>query len=259
MAFLSVVMAGGLLACSLSGAQPTAEIILEPTVRPAASSPPPTSAPPPPTSAPAPTESAPLASSVYRDEFNGVFDPVWGWSQSGFSGYSLSHMAGWLRINLSTGSFLHATPPDNLLLRPAPAGDFSIQTLLRFSPHNNFELAGLVVVFDDGSALQFGRGFCYTDGNSANCIGDGLYFDNIQNGAAVGGNFATPALLGLDYVLRLERQGTTYAVSDSTDGTSWTPLGSHTVAAPPVSIGLIAAQATVANPYADFDYFEISE
>jgi hypothetical protein len=35
-------------------------------------------------------------------------------------------------------------------------------------------------------------------------------------------------------------------------------VGSHTVDKAPVSIGLIAAQSTVAAPYADFDYFEMT-
>jgi hypothetical protein len=143
-----------------------------------------------------------------------------------------------------------------LLLRPAPPGDFQLQTFLRFSPHNNFEIAGLVVVFDSQSVLQFGRGFCHTDGASPLCIGDAFYFDNLQGGSVVGSNFATPAALGLDYVLRLVRQGNTYLASFSTDGSAWTALGSHTFDGTPASIGLIAAQSTVASPYADFDYFE---
>jgi hypothetical protein len=198
-----------------------------------------------------------MASSVFRDDFNGSLDPGWSWYQTDSPGWSLDHTPGWLRLNLSQGNFFTGSPPGNLLLRPAPSGDFRLETFLRFSPHNNFELAGLVVVFGDRSVLQFGRGFCYSEGGSAGCAGDALYFDNIQDGSPVGGNFAAPAALGLDYVLRLERQGNAYLTSFSTDGLAWTAIGSHSVEKAPVSIGLIAAQSTVASPYADYDYFEM--
>lgn len=213
----------------------------------------PTLPPPPPTTVPQ------LASSAFRDDFNGALDPGWSWSQNDTPGSSLTHTPGWLRLNLSQGSFLVGPAPENLLLRPAPGGDFAMSTWLRFNPHNNFELAGLVVVFDDGSVLQFGRGGCFFEAPTPGCIGDGLYFDHIQNGAAVGSNFATQSLLGLDYALRLERQTNAYTALFSTDGSNWTPLGSHTAEQAPASIGLIAAQATVANPYADFDYFELTQ
>ena len=255
---LCVLMGAG-LACGLPA--PSAapeEIVIEPTIRPtlsegaASTLAAPTSAP---TAAAGVTE---LASSAFRDDFDGTMDTAWTWFKSPEPGYSLTHTAGWLRLNMSSGSFFGGTPPENLLLRPASTGDFNLGTYLRFSPHNNFEIAGLVVLFDDHSVLQFGRGFCYTDGTSPACIGDGLYFDDIQNGSPVGGNFATPSILGLDYLLRLQRQGNTYTASYIDSNSSSGVLGSHTVDKTPVSIGLIAAQSTVAQPYADFDYFEVT-
>jgi len=245
------------MACGLPASLAPEEVILEPTVRPTpaeaalATLAAPTSAP---SVAPGVTE---LVSYAFRDDFDGTMDTGWTWFQSTEPGYSLTHTPGWLRLNISRGSFRGATPPENLLVRPSPTGNFSMSTFLRFSPHNNFEFAGLAVVFDDHSVLQLGRAGCFLEAPTPECIGDGLYFDNLQNGAAVGGNFGTPALLGLDYLLRLERQANTYAASYSTDGSNWQPIGSHTVDKPPISIGLIAAQSTVASPYADFDYFEM--
>ena len=203
------------------------------------------------------TAAAPLASSNFRDDFDGALDPGWSWYQNDAPGWTLSNMPGWLRLNLSTGSFFGDVPPSNLLIRPAPSGDFDLKAWLRFSPVRNFELAGLVVVFDEASVLQFGRGFCEVPG-SAECVGDGLYFDNIQGGSPVGGNFAAPSLLGVDYLLRLQRQGNTYDAAYSTDGSTWVPLGSHTVDRPPISMGLIAAQAETPGNFADFDYVELT-
>jgi hypothetical protein len=235
--------------------------IVEPTVRSVEAGPadlPVAPAQAPPTQpATAPTAIPQLASSAFRDDFNGALDPGWTWHQNDAPGWTLSNMPGWLRLNLSTGSFFSPTPPANALVRPAPAGDFDMSTWLRFNPHNNFELAGLVVVFDDHSVLQFGRGGCFFEAPAPGCLGDGLYFDNIQNGAPFGGNFATQSFLGLDYVLRLQRQGNSYTASYSNDALNWTPLGSHSADRKPVWVGLIAAQAKTAGNFADFDWFEI--
>lgn len=252
------MLGAALLACGSPASTPPPEVILEPTIRPTlaeaalATLAAPASAP---TAAAGVTE---LASSSFRDDFDGTMDTGWSWFKNPEPGYSLTHTPGWLRINLSHGSFLGSTPPENLLVRPAPAGDFDMRTYVRFNPHNNFELAGLAVVFDDHSVLQFGRAGCFLEAPTPTCIGDGLYFDNIQNGASVGGSFPAPAALGLDYVLQLQRQGNTYTASYATDGSSWTTTGAHTVDGTPTSIGLIAAQSTVAQPYADFDYFEMT-
>jgi len=251
-------LVGAGLACALpaglpSNADDALPIIVEPTVRPESTQAPP---PPPATELPGVT---PLASSAFRDDFDGALDPGWSWYQGEAPGWTLSNMPGWLRLNLSTGSFLGDTPPSNLLVRQAPSGDFELQAWLRFSPVRNFELAGAVVVFDDHSVLQFGRGFCEVAAGSAGCIGDGLYFDNIQDGSTVGGNFATQSLLGIDYLLRLERQGNSYSAAYSTDGVSWVPLGGHTVDRTPISVGLIAAQAGTPGNFADFDYFEMTQ
>jgi opacity protein-like surface antigen len=253
-----MLLAAGVLACGAPVAPSAAEVILEPTVRPTlaeaalATLAAPASAP---TAAAGVTQ---LASSAFRDDFDGTMDTGWSWFQSAEPGYSLTHTAGWLRLNLSSGSFRGAAPPENVLVRPAPTGNFSLGTYLRFNPHNNFELAGLAVVFDDQSVLQFGRAGCFLEAPTPECMGDGLYFDNLQNSAAVGGNFATPALLGLDYVLRLERQGSVYTASYTDSNGAGGVVGSHTVDKAPVSIGLIAAQSTAASPYADFDYFEMT-
>jgi len=268
--WISALMLGAVLGTASCGGPPGAPqplpTIVEPTVRAVEPQPPPAQSPsisqplePAQSAPPSPTEIPQVASSAFRDDFNGSFDSGWSWYQGDTPGSSLTHTPGWLRLNLSKGSFQGDTPPQNLLVREAPPGNFEMSTWLRFNPHNNFELAGLVVVFDDQSVLQFGRGGCFFETQAPGCIGDGLYFDNIQAGAPVGGNFAAQSFLGLDYVLRLRRQGKSYSASYSNDGSNWTPLGSHTVDRAPVSVGLIAAQATVANPYADFDYFELSQ
>jgi predicted amidohydrolase YtcJ len=195
------------------------------------------------------------APSFFRDDFDAALDPEWAWLQDDVQGWSLTEAPGWLRIPFSTGSFFNPPDPSNLLLRPVPAGDFDARTYVRASPTQNFQLAGLVVLFDDSSVLQFGHGIC--QGPSL-CAGDGYYFDNIQYGAVVGTNFATPGLGGSDDHLRLVRQRNTYTAYVLVDDANWLAIGSHRVDRPPLSIGLIAAQAPAPGPVAEFDFFEMT-
>ena len=195
------------------------------------------------------------APSFFRDDFDAALDPEWAWLQDDAPGWSLTEAPGWLRVQFSTGSFFNPPPPSNLLLRPAPAGDFDARTYVRASPTQNFQLAGLVVLFDDSSVLQFGHGICQAP---SPCAGDGYYFDSILSGTLIGGNFATPGAGESDDLLRLVRQGNTYTAYVFVDDTNWLEIGSHTVEGQPVSIGLIAAQSPSSSPFAEYDYFEIT-
>lgn len=202
-------------------------------------------------------EYQPVATAQYtntiREEFDGKLSPGrdWTWLRNDPSNWSLTATPGWLRINLSTLSYLNGLP-SNVLTTPAPQGDFDIRASVKFSPAQNFEFAGLIILFDETSVLQAGRAFC----NLGNCPGSGFYFDNIQNKSAVEGNFGT-AVAAAQSLVRIVRQGSMYTAYYQTDGVNWVVIGSHTVNRQPVSVGLIAAQAPSAGTYAEFDYFEI--
>jgi hypothetical protein len=202
-----------------------------------------------------PPAATPQFSNTIREEFDGKLSPGigWTWLRQDNANWSLAAAPGRLRINLSTSGYLTGLP-SNVLTTAAPAGDFDIRTLVRFVPTANFEMAGLIVIFEERAVLQLGRAYC----DLGSCIGSGYYFDNLQNGSAVGGNFGTTGSSG-ESVLRLVRQGDLYTAYYQVDGVNWIQLGSHTVDRPPLSIGLIAAQAPSAGAYAEFDWFEISQ
>lgn len=209
-------------------------------------------------SSPVPQNQPPAAaqfSNTIREEFDGKLSPGigWTWLRQDDANWSLTASPGWLRINLSTSSYFSGLPA-NVLTTPAPQGDFDIRTSVKFSPLQNFEFAGLIVLFDEKSILQAGRAYC----NLGNCPGSGFYFDNLQNGSAVGGNFGTAGSSDTSQI-RITRQGNIYTAYYQTDGVNWVMIGSHTVDSQPVSIGLIAAQAPAAGPYAEFDYIEINQ
>jgi serine/threonine protein kinase len=188
----------------------------------------------------------------FTDIFENQLGEGWEWLAEDPSRWSLTEVPGWLQIMASDASFDGPSFPTNVLLRDAPAGDFEMTTLLRFAPTSNFQVAGLVVFQDKANVLQFGHGFC--DLADA-CVGDGIYFDNLEGGFIVENHKA--AFGGSEIYLRLQRAGTTYAASYSEDGENWTLLGEHIRDLSQPRVGLIAAQAAEAIP-AQFDYFTLT-
>ena len=181
-------------------------------------------------------------------------DPAWVWINENPDSWSLTEAEGYLRIQTSP----FATGGENLLLRGVGPGKFVIETRVLFEPTSDFQFAGLVILQDDGDFLQLGRAYC--DAPDV-CVGNGIYFDRLQNGDFTGSNFATETGLTGEAFLRLERQGVKFTAFFSENGTDWQLIGVHKV---PGSfkisgIGLTSSQnyTAVAIP-ADFDYFKLT-
>jgi beta-xylosidase len=175
----------------------------------------PTRTQPPPATPPA------RPAALFRDDFEGALATGWGWVRQDSTHWNLNDVPGSVRIVLQPGGLNIA---NNLLLREAPAGNFEIATLVRFTPTSNFQFAGLLIYQDDSNAVQLGRAFCNTPDN---CIGNGIYFDNIQYGEFSGSNHGTATAKPAQAYLRLRREGTTYTGYYSENGDSWTVIGQH--------------------------------
>jgi serine/threonine protein kinase len=199
-----------------------------------------------------PTE--PSSSAVnFQDDFAGQLAEGWTWLEEDPTKWSLSAVAGSLQIVASDASFDGPYLPLNILLRDAPSGDFEISTALHFTPTSDYQAAGLVVFQGQGNALQLSRAFCDTVNA---CVGDGVYFDNFENGSITGSNYHT-AFHGSVIYLRLQREGNTYTGYYSEDGQNWIMTGKHVRDFSQVQVGLVAAQASTEIP-ALFDYFTMN-
>jgi beta-xylosidase len=138
-----------------------------------------------------------------------------------------------------------------LLVRTIPDGNFELETKMIFEPVANFQVAGLIIYYNGGNYILFGRAFVVSN--------DGFYMDNVKSGKFIDGNFETPAP-GTDTVfLRLRREGDTYTSFFSEDGSHWTQIGIHTSTMKPKSVGLAAGQSTKGSTPAQFDYFVINK
>lgn len=249
--FPTLIMLIIALACSIPGSTPSQPTVIAMPPTPNL----PVSASPVPQNSTSENDAEPIFSNSVREEFDGKFSPGlgWTWLRQDDSAWSLTTTPGWLRINLSTEGYLSGLPA-NVLTTSAPQGNFDIRTSVKFSPAQNFEFAGLVVLLDEKSVLQAGRAYC----DLGTCPGSGFYFDNLQNGSTVGENFGKAGSSNISQI-RIVRQGNNYTAYYQTDGVNWIVIGSHTVGQQPVSIGLLAAQTPSVGAFAEFDYIEINQ
>lgn len=188
----------------------------------------------------------------FRDDFDATLGAGWQWLNEDPDNWSLSAVPGTLQINVDGGQVSDETIR-NLLLRPAPAGNFQIETKVTFKPNADFQVAGLIVYESPPNLIQAGRAFCDLPGV---CVGEGLYVDYYNNGNFVTPNFAA-AYTDRDAYLRLVRQGDTYTFQSSSNGNEWILRGGTVSTMNPLQIGLVAGQNTVDLVPALFDYFEV--
>ena len=255
MFFFGVLMVFFLSACNSAPPPtrtPTAvqDIVLTPSATP---TPPVTPSPKPtlfiPTVPPNPT----LDLNFFRDEFVETLDAQWSWVREDSQNWSLASASGSLQINVGHG-YVVAHNNSNLLLRPAPEGDFQIETQVAFDPKHNFEFAGLIIYENDSNFVQAGHGFC----SSVDCLGEGLYMNSYLKGTALKPAPMQTYTYRDPVFLRLSRRGDTYTFENSQNGDVWFLIGSQTLAIEPLQIGLVGSQNLRGDILpAKFGYFEV--
>lgn len=213
-----------------------------------------TETPIPPTATSTPEPSPTPDPILFRDDFEGSLKDGWQWIRENQKYWSLTNNPGWLEIMARSGSVSDGNV-NNLLLYPAPEGNFELETRLNFKPTGNFQIAGLLIYESADQHIQFGRAFC----NAPQCAGDGFYLDLITGGNFSSENFATRAPEVDTVYLRLRREGSTFTGYVSIDGKQWNLIGAHKIALQPLFVGLVAGQAVGSVPKpAQFDYFIIT-
>jgi beta-xylosidase len=189
------------------------------------------------------------SNSTWTDNFEGpALDPRWSWVREDRTHWSLSTHPGYLRIITQTGGIYESNEKQkNLLLMPAPKGDFRIVTKCTIDPMENFQYAGLMVYQGRNNYVQINRAF--TDGNSFN-------FDIEANGTPINKRVSAPATT---FYLRITKCGDTYTGDYSLDGETWTTVGQGTASLVGPKVGICAANNLPGKPQipADFDFFTL--
>lgn len=189
----------------------------------------------------------------FREDFDEVLDSEWTWVREDPQNWSLITLPGSLQINVTSG-YVAAHNNSNLLLRPAPRGNFQIETQITYRPNRNFQFAGLIIYENDSNFIQAGRAYC----SSVGCVGAGLYMDHYQKGTIVKPDFGQ-SFRDIDpLLLRLSRKEDTYTFEASTDGKVWFIIGSHVSEMQPLQVGLVTGQRLRGDDLpATFEYFEV--
>lgn len=166
---------------------------------------------------------------------------------------------GAVEIDTSNGDIYQgtATNPKNLLLQPAPDGDWTIETKVDGSAFNEaYQQGGLMVYGDDANYVKLDY---LTSNASGSAVTRGIELRSEVNDVLVSPQPNAPAPTQGVWYLRLAKSGTTFTGSYSADGLAWTALPAVTnPALASASFGIYAFGVDqVASKTAKFDYFKI--
>ena len=153
-----------------------------------------------------------------------------------------------IRITTETGDNSQgASSEKNVLIRPAPSGDFSLRTKLAFNPTQPYQQAGIVVWQDDDNFIRLFRS---NDGSSI------VQF--ARESSAIFTALSVPESSTSTW-LRIDRVGAVYYGYESTDGAAWLKIGNFTASLqnPYVSMQAFNGVTSVPSIPADFDFLTI--
>ena len=239
-----------ILSIILTGCTPAAPLpTITPTPIPSATHPP-TATKIPPTETLIPT-ATPTEIPIFWEDFDKEFQPGWSWIRENDALWSLDSEPGFLRIVLTGDS-----PPRNILVRDVTSENFQILTHIKFKPTSNYQFAGLTIRQDDDTTVSLGRAYC----NRHNvCVGNGIYFDAVQNGQWTGKNFGTDTQIKDEAYLRIDKNRDTFTGYYSENGADWMMIGEHEMTMIDPKVGIFAGQSFIVGQVALFDYFSVME
>jgi arabinoxylan arabinofuranohydrolase len=217
---------------------PTSTATPTPTPTPA------TTATPTPTATPTATPSA-----GHTDEFNSsTLNSAWSWVREDNTKWSLTARSGFMRIICQSGD-LHQTGNNakNVLLRNAPAGDWTMTARLEFNPTATYQQAGLLAYQDDDNFVKVVR--IYRGENDIQALKEISAVPTETNAVQT----------ATTMYLKMVKSGTTYTMYYNLDGGStWTQVQQFTGVnlGTAIKVGLLCyGSATAVN--GDFDWFDI--
>jgi pimeloyl-ACP methyl ester carboxylesterase len=204
--------------------------------------------------------------SPYDDEFNGpnLNTTKWAWYPEDTQQWSLTTTPGQLQIiGLGGDMWWTCNNPQNLLLQPAPAGNFEAQIKLSLQPATNFQQGGLTIFTDLHNFIKLDIAW------NAGAGGKIVEFSWEENGTPplfgwpqLGINLSNPAYL------KITRLGNLYTGYYSTDGVQWQTVGSVSPAMlnnPKMGIFAFNSGPVTSGCYGsgqsipvDFDYFRVT-
>ncbi len=203
---------------------------------------------------------------IFFDDFDGGLDSAWTWLNEDPNRWAITS-EGWLAISAADPSVLASDQEIgqvNLLVQPAPEGDYIITTRLVSYPKENFQQAGIFLILDGINYVSILNAFCEVC--LPNDAGYGVFMEAFKNGEPLENQIWGPHPPEIiDFYLRLvysrdQNSVTGYYASSPDD---WRKVGVIENLPNINQIGLGAANAPgsegVENDLnAFFDYIEIA-
>ncbi|MCK4245592.1 MAG: DUF1349 domain-containing protein, partial [Candidatus Omnitrophica bacterium] len=181
-----------------------------------------------------------------------TLDPRWSWEREDPTHWSLTERPGYLRITTQRCDLYQAhNTAKNLLLTPAPSGDFEVTTHVTINPSANYQAATLFVYQDDDNHLTLSRQYASMWG------GQQVFFCKEVEGWCDAPHGVPDGCDLTTVYLKITKQGTTYTGYWSTDGSSWTKVYQYKdIKFSNLKIGCIGwhGESSAAEIPADFDY-----
>lgn len=204
---------------------------------------------------------APDSEAVFRDDFDGLdLDSGWTFDGADLANRSLTERPGFMRIYTENGEINPVGDSEGLLLRHLD-GDFALVTQVEFETLVDLQLAGLVIRGDDGRTVAFGL----LTANGPRGTFRGLLL-RADRGSDMDPGRAAAAYESNEVFLRLERTGDSYTALYSSDGLTYTLVGTvMNELSDSVQVGIGAAKSELCSSFcdeavpADFDFFEITQ
>lgn len=201
---------------------------------------------------------------LFRDDFEGYFQPGWAWINENPEKWALVEFgpSQWLQI---TGDKAGGFGEDrtNILMRPLPEGDFVITTHVLADPRTNHHQANIFIYEDTQNFIVMNFGFCDHCGLASES-GHGYFMETIIENSPFGDFYAVPrGPEDTDVYLRLVNQGGSITGYYATEFGNWQRIGAFGNYFDFVSVGLGATNSVppeweVDDIVALFEYFEIS-
>jgi len=226
-------------------------VVIEPTATPAPSTTPIPTDTSMPTETPKPTNTPLPEGVLFRDDFEGEFQPGWEWENENPAKWTLTN-DGWLQIIGETNTLLSEDQQSNLLWYPLPPGDFAITVHLKTKPFENFHQAAIYIYEDKENYITINRGYCGICATG----GNGFYMDYKISGQWGNYNVATDAE---DVYLRLESKDNIISGYYATEPDQWQRLGRFGNYFQFQKVGIGVSNVGASDDVVGlFDYFEIS-
>lgn len=178
------------------------------------------------------------------DDFNtGTLGSQWSWVRQDSTKWSLNGNS--LKLTAQAGELYTTTNTAKNVLLQSASGDYEIVTKLNWKPSTAWTNAGLVIYQDDDNYIKLTR----TRNTTSNLL---------EIGKETGGAFASTTIADTgpnEIYLKVAKVGNTYTGYFSSDGLTYTSVGSQTATLTSPKRGILAMNG-VFDAYFDFVHIE---